>query len=84
MNGLFRSGSLEFAVAKDSLIVLDLRTFAGCCSFKQCLSAGVLLNPGRHFWSQIKIQTTIKTQKRVNGPVGDKLATSRLFAVFVS
>jgi len=84
MKGLFHRASLEFMDVAGSLTVQDFRTFAGRSSFKQCLSAVVLMDRCRRFWSQIKIQTTIKTQKTVSGRLALKVATSRPFAVFVS
>jgi hypothetical protein len=84
MKGQFRSGSLEFAAIKGSLNSLDFRTFLRGYSFKHCLSAAVLLNRRRHFWSQIKIQTTIKMQKTVSGQLAIKLPQAgRLRCLFL-
>src|SRR5229473_2476391 len=73
MKGLFRRSPMGVEDAKGLLTTQEFRTFARCYSFKHCLSAVVLLNHCRRFWSQIKIQTTIKTQKTVNGRLAIKL-----------
>jgi hypothetical protein len=84
MKGLFRSCSLDFGDVKGLLTSRISELSRDATRSKQCLSAVISLNRCRRFWSQIKIQTTIKTQKTVSGLFGDKVVTTRPFVVFVS